>query len=146
MNILGIGGWEFVAILIIMLVVAGPERMVKWARIWGRYVAWAWGAWTDIMEQLQKELDDAGVDVQLPKKPPTRQSLNRAASDMVKPVLQPVQNAVDEVKAEMNQLKQQTTVEIETNGRNLEKEGANGQPDDDEAGANYGTWSGQADK
>ena len=33
MNIFGIGGAEFIVILIIMLIIAGPKRMATWAVI-----------------------------------------------------------------------------------------------------------------
>ena len=35
MNFLGVGAWELVAILLIMLVFAGPKRMIHWSYVWG---------------------------------------------------------------------------------------------------------------
>ena len=39
MDILGVGGWEIVAILLIMLIVAGPKRMISWSYTLGKYVS-----------------------------------------------------------------------------------------------------------
>ena len=36
MDILGIGGGELVLIVLVMLVVAGPKRMIQWAYIAGK--------------------------------------------------------------------------------------------------------------
>ena len=63
MEIFGIGGAELVAILIIMLVVAGPKRMVQWAYVLGQYVSKARAMWDGVMAGVQKEIDDAGLDI-----------------------------------------------------------------------------------
>jgi len=139
MEILGIGGAELVAILIIMLVVAGPKRMIQWAYILGKYTAKARAMWTESMAYLQKEFEAAGLDVELPKEPPTRGGLNRKLTQQVEkafsPVTKPVQEALDETTAQVNQLKTQSTI-TDANGSGAQSSvSSNGTP-------NLGTWSG----
>jgi len=143
MEILGIGGAELVAILIIMLVVAGPKRMIQWAYVLGKYTAKARAMWTESMAYLQKEFEAAGLDVELPKEPPTRRSLNRQLTRQVEkafsPVTKPVQEALDETAAQVNQVKKQTTLS-DSNGSNATTSvSSNGTPD-------LGTWSGSNPK
>lgn len=52
MDILGIGGWELVAIIIIMLVVAGPKRMIQWSYTAGKYVAIMRKMWAETAKQI----------------------------------------------------------------------------------------------
>ena len=102
MNVFGVGAWEFVAILLIMLVFAGPKRMIHWSYVLGQHVAKFRKIWSETVDLVQKEFDDAGVDIKLPKEPPTRANLNRSLTDAVKPMTQPVQDSLDEVKKDMN--------------------------------------------
>ncbi|MCY3834124.1 MAG: hypothetical protein OXG85_14010 [Chloroflexi bacterium] len=102
MNVFGIGAWELVAILLIMLVFAGPKRMIHWSYILGQHVAKFRKIWSETVDLVQKEFDEAGVDIKLPKEPPTRANLNRSLTDAVKPMTQPVQDSLDEVKKDMN--------------------------------------------
>ncbi len=88
MNFFGIGGTELVLIVLIMLIVAGPKRMIQWAYVLGVWVGKARTMWQQAVDVLQKEMDEAGVNVQLPKEPPTRQTLTRVVSDVVKPYTQ----------------------------------------------------------
>jgi Sec-independent protein translocase protein TatA len=87
-NFFGIGGTELVLIVLIMLIVAGPKRMIQWAYVLGLWVGKARTMWQQAVEVLQKEMDEAGVNVQLPKEPPTRQSITRMVNDAVKPYTQ----------------------------------------------------------
>lgn len=57
MNILGVGLFEFALIFLIMLMVAGPKRMVRWAYILGRYTAQARGMFQETVNALQKEFE-----------------------------------------------------------------------------------------
>lgn len=102
MNIFGIGGMELVIILVIMLVVAGPQRMIRWAYIMGQYTAKLRRMWEETASYLQKEFDDAGLDVEVPKDIPTRGSINQAVTKQLNkamtPVTKPIQDTVDEVK------------------------------------------------
>lgn len=102
MNLFGVGAWELVAILLIMLVFAGPKRMIHWSYVLGQHVAKFRKIWSETVDLVQKEFDEAGVDIKLPKEPPTRANLNRSLTDAVKPMTQPVQDSLDEVKKDMN--------------------------------------------
>ncbi|MYD39157.1 MAG: hypothetical protein F4W97_10155 [Chloroflexi bacterium] len=102
MNILGVGVWEFVAILLIMLVFAGPKRMIHWSYVLGQHVAKFRKIWAETVDIVQKEFDDAGVGIQLPKEPPTRQNLNRSIAAAAKPLTQPLQDSLDEVKKDID--------------------------------------------
>ncbi len=110
MEIFGVGGAEMAAILIIMLVVAGPKRMIQWAYVLGQYVAKGRAMWADVMVGVQKELDEAGMDVQLPKTMPTRADLNKHITTFTKPassvwsgITAPVQDVMNDVTTEIKQ-------------------------------------------
>ena len=106
MNVFGVGAWELVAILLIMLVFAGPKRMIHWSYVLGQHVAKFRKIWSETVDLVQKEFDEAGVDIKLPKEPPTRKNLNRSLTDAVKPMTQPVQDSLDEVKKDMGTFKE----------------------------------------
>ncbi len=110
MEIFGVGGAEMVAILIIMLVVAGPKRMIQWAYVLGQYVAKGRTMWADVMAGVQKELDQAGMDVQLPKTMPTRADLNKHITTFTNPasnvwagITAPVQDVMNDFSTEIKQ-------------------------------------------
>ena len=105
MDILGIGGWELVAILLIMLVVAGPKRMIAWSYTAGKYVAMMRRMWAETARQLQKEFDDAGVDVQVPKDLPTRATIGKEITRALTPVTKPIQETLEETKNEIEGVK-----------------------------------------
>lgn len=102
MDILGIGGWELVAILVIMLVVAGPKRMIAWSYTLGKYVAALRDMWAETAKALQREFDQAGVDIQVPKDIPTRgtihRELGRVMNQASKPLRDPLKDARDELR------------------------------------------------
>jgi Sec-independent protein translocase protein TatA len=106
MDILGIGGWEFVAILLIMLIVAGPKRMIQWSYTLGQYVAKLRRMWAETAAMLQKELDEAGVDLKVPTEPPTRGTLKREVNKALSNVTKPIQDTVDEVKKEVEPVRE----------------------------------------
>jgi Sec-independent protein translocase protein TatA len=110
MEIFGVGGAELVAILIIMLIVAGPKRMIQWAYVLGQYVAKFRNMWSEVMAGVQKELDAAGMDVQLPKTMPTRAELNNHINTFTNPVNNvwagikaPVEDVMKDVSTEIKQ-------------------------------------------
>ncbi len=139
MEILGVGGAELVAIFIITLIVAGPKRMIRWAYIMGKYTAKARALWAESMNYIQQELKEAGMDVELPKEPPTRASLNRQVTKALAPVAKPLQDVLDDTKAQLNEVKQAATIpEPNGNGVNVPKAA----PPPDENKPNLGTWSG----
>lgn len=106
MDILGVGGWELVVIFIIMLVVAGPKRMIQWSYTLGKYVAMLRKMWGETAQMLQKEFDEAGVDVKVPKDIPTRGDLNREITRALTPVTKPLQETMEATKGELNTAKQ----------------------------------------
>lgn len=102
MDILGVGGWELVAILLIMLVVAGPKRMIAWSYTLGTYVAKLRKMWAETAKMLQKEFDEAGVDVKVPTDIPTRATLNQEITRAFAPVAKPIQETLDATKKELD--------------------------------------------
>ncbi len=109
MDILGVGGWELVAILLIMLVVAGPKRMISWSYTLGKYVAQLRHMWAETAEMLQKEFDEAGVDVRVPKDIPTRATLNQEIGRALTPVTKPFQELLDATKREIQSTQKAVT-------------------------------------
>jgi len=101
MDILGVGGWEVVAILVIALVVAGPARMLRWSYVLGQFFAKLRVLWAQAAASLQKEFDEAGMDIQVPKDVPTRQTLRRDLTNMVNPLLRDVREPLDEFTEEV---------------------------------------------
>src|SRR5216683_3262021 len=62
-NILGIGSWQIIIVLLVMLIVAGPKRMVLWAYQAGRYVAMFRKMFDETMSAFQKEMQESGIDL-----------------------------------------------------------------------------------
>lgn len=142
MNILGVGGWELVIIFLIMLVVAGPKRMIQWSYVLGKYLGQMRILWGQMVDAVQKEFDDAGVDVKLPREVPTRQNINRMAQDAIKPVRRPVDEVIEAYSQEAQHLKDSTqkikdSMRVDLNGSSTKE------PDDK---PDFGTWSGQAEE
>lgn len=98
MNIFGVGGAELVLIIIIMLVVAGPKRMIRWAYTIGQYVGKFRILWEQMIDVLQDEADAAGLDIKIPKEIPTRRSLAKTATELIKPYAETLEKSVDEVR------------------------------------------------
>ena len=105
MNILGVGAWELVAVLLIMLVFAGPKRMIHWSYVLGQHVAKFRKIWSETVDIVQKEFDDAGVGIKLPKEPPTRKTLNRSVTEAVKPLTNPLQESLEDVNKDLKAVK-----------------------------------------
>lgn len=101
MDILGIGGWELIAIVAIMLVVAGPKRMIAWSYTAGQYMAKLRQLWAETAQHLQREFDAAGVEVKVPQQIPTRATLNRDLARAFTPITKPLTEAQSEMRAEM---------------------------------------------
>ncbi len=110
MDILGVGGWELVAILIIMLVVAGPKRMITWSYQLGKYISMLRKMWAETAQVLQKEFDEAGVDVQVPKDIPTRNDLNREIGRALTPMTKPFQESLAATQGELENAKKAMTI------------------------------------
>ena len=143
MNVFGVGGPELIAILIIMLVFAGPKRMIHWSYLLGQYLAKFRAMWSQTVDLVQKEFDDAGVGIQLPKEPPTRKNMNRAIADVMKPVTQPVQESLDEVKKDVESL-QEVGAELKNKTQTLPSPAAQAKPaPKPPEAAGMGSWSGR---
>ena len=102
MEILGIGMPELIAILIGMLVIAGPQRMFRWAYTLGRYAGKLQGWWREAASALQQEMDASGVNVTIPKDIPTRQTLQRDKRRAFNNLQSPAQEPLRALKSEMN--------------------------------------------
>jgi Sec-independent protein translocase protein TatA len=97
-NIFGIGGAELIIIILIMLVVAGPKRMILWAYIIGQYVGKLRKMWEEVVDVMQQEVDAAGLDIDIPKELPTRQNIAKAVTQAVKPYTDTVQKELEEAQ------------------------------------------------
>ncbi|MCS7072042.1 MAG: hypothetical protein NZM00_11090 [Anaerolinea sp.] len=109
-DFLGIGVPELILILILMLIVAGPKRMLAWSYQLGRWVAALRQMWSQTAAILQKEFDEAGVDVRVPRDLPTRSEIQREVARVVDkygaPVHEPVKNAQRELKQTLDAVNQ----------------------------------------
>jgi Sec-independent protein translocase protein TatA len=103
MNLFGIGGAELVVILVIMLVVAGPKRMIQWTYQLGRLVSKAQKMWRETAILLQKEFDAAGVEIEVPQNIPTRDDLKKQVMKMAAPVTNPITDTAREIDRELKQ-------------------------------------------
>jgi len=143
MNILGMGETELLVILVIMLIVLGPRGMAKWAYTLGQYTAKLRRMWAEAMTMLQKEFDEAGVGVQLPKEIPTRGQLNQQINKALSPVTRPLQDTLQEVNSEMKEIKAATTITDQNGSKPKSEVPSSGTPND---AGRFGTWSGQPEK
>lgn len=155
MNIFGIGGAELVLILIIMLVVAGPKRMIQWAYVLGKYVAVLQKMWSQAAAALQKEFDDAGVELEVPKELPTKGDLQRSITTAIQKNV-PLNEVTDELGKDIATVKkatQFTTAPVVASKAPVIKQrtppanGGKASVPDAEASPNseepkFGTWSG----
>ncbi len=143
MEIFGVGTPELIAILIIMLIVAGPKRMIQWAYILGQYTAKLRKMWSEAMVYMQKELDDAGMNVELPKEIPTRatiaREITRMGEEAMSPVTTPIQDTLKDTKATVQQFKEQTTIK-DSNG--FRPQTPANTPPSSNGNSNFGSWSG----
>lgn len=102
MEILGIGGWEIVAILLLLLIVAGPKRMIAWSYTLGKYLAILRGMWAETAAMLQKELRQAGLDVEVPKEPPTKSTITRTITTTITKAAAPVTEPLRETQKQLS--------------------------------------------
>lgn len=101
MNIFGIGGSELVVIILIMLIVAGPKRMIRWAYYMGRYTAKLRKMWEEVVDVVQQEVDAAGLDIEIPKELPTRQNITKVVNQAMKPYTDQVQKELEVAEKEL---------------------------------------------
>jgi hypothetical protein len=111
--------------------------------------------WEETVDVLQKEFDEAGVDVKVPRELPTRANLNQHAAKALTSVTRPVQSVLDDVSGELKDVKEATA---QTTRKANETVSGNGTlrpvpaprpaapppaptPPAKPAGDNLGTWS-----
>jgi Sec-independent protein translocase protein TatA len=138
-NIFGVGGAELVLIFIIMLIIAGPKRMIRWAFVLGQYVGKLRHMWEDVVDVMQKEADAAGLDIVIPKELPTKQGITKLVADAVKPYANELSQPIQDVQATLRD----TASEANTVVKDTQKAsdlGAWSAPKEDA----FGTWGQQA--
>lgn len=69
MNILNVGPAELILILLIAIIVLGPEQMIKFARKIGQYARQVQSLTSEFTSTLQSEI---GTQEEGPKPPPTK--------------------------------------------------------------------------
>lgn len=77
MDFLGIGFTEMIIVGLIIVLVAGPERSLIWARELGRYTAQLRQYLSQIMQEFQKEIGPEGRELM-----DAAQQFNREARDL----------------------------------------------------------------
>lgn len=163
MEFFGVGGMELLAILLIALIVAGPKRMIAWSYTLGKWASQARKMWSETAAVLQKELDDAGVDIKVPTEPPTRQSLNNEVKRLTSPVTKPLQDSLKSVQTELDDVKKSVDIREAMTPKTGSSNGnpaaspasvpapaaptkpaptSSDKPDAPSQGSEYGTWSG----
>lgn len=138
MNIFGIGGAELVLIILIMLVVAGPQRMIRWAYHMGRYVGMLRTMWAQMMEMVQKEVDAAGYDIKVPRDLPTRDNVSKLIRDAAKPLSDPLEKTMREV----TQPVKDTLQEVKQAGADVNRSVAQAGKALDAEMKDVGSWNG----
>ena len=63
MDILGVGAAELIIFMLVLLVVAGPERSLLWARELGRYIRQIRQYLSELMGEFEKELGPDGREM-----------------------------------------------------------------------------------
>ena len=100
MNILGIGPAELVIVFLLMLMVAGPKRMIAWAYVAGQYAARLRKMWQEASAVIRKELEQAGVEPEVMDSveewinPRTRP---QARKNLLDPVVKEMKKPMDDV-------------------------------------------------
>ncbi|MGB1287050.1 MAG: hypothetical protein ACPG7F_10995 [Aggregatilineales bacterium] len=109
MNFFGVGGAELVLIIVIMMIVAGPKRMIRWMYVAGVYAGKLRDMWKEVAIVLQEEVDAAGIDFKVPEQIPTKQNLassvNRFAQEAMKPLQEPLEDIQKDLKGIQNDVK-----------------------------------------
>ena len=110
--------------------------------------------WAETAQMLQKEFDDAGVDVKVPKDIPTRGDITREIGRALTPVTKPFKEAMDTTNQEIDNAKKAVTFNLNTPTAPKTPEPAKVEPtvtppqqpaDEKPASSNgrhdFGTWS-----
>lgn len=110
MELFGVGGTELILIIIIAMVVAGPKRVAQWMYYVGKFVARLQRMWSEMMQVIQQELKESGMDIELPKTPPTRQSINQTARNMLKPYTQELDEAQKDIERNLEAVQREANI------------------------------------
>lgn len=150
MNILGVGSSELLLILVIMMVVAGPKRMIVWANLLGQYWVKLRRIWSQLAREIQKELDDAGLDVKVPKNIPTRMQVDKWAQASMKSLTEPLKEDGDELRTELDYIYEKAKLPQLEEINEEQEEDAAPKKDAEEIGttgvdSDYGTWSNESE-
>ncbi|MBX3065655.1 MAG: hypothetical protein U0528_02890 [Anaerolineae bacterium] len=62
-NILGVGVPEMILIFLLMITIAGPKRMIKWAYELGKYTAKFRAMFQETMDAFKREIDASDLDL-----------------------------------------------------------------------------------
>jgi len=147
MEIFGVGGVEFLLIIIIAMVVAGPKRVVQWAYYVGKFFARVRKIWGEMMTVIQKEMNEAGMNIELPKTPPTRQSISQATRDMLKPYTKELDEAQKDIERNLENvqrelsIKQNVMLSSQIKPKPTEASQNGDTPPTTESPTTFGTWS-----
>lgn len=141
MEILGVGGGELIVILLIALVVAGPQRMIRWSYVLGTYASKLRSAWSNAAAALQREFDEAGVDIQVPKDIPTRQNISKEINRAVAPYVQQIREPISTLNQEISTVK--STLQPAPKDDSIALVNKPASPPDQlpKAPSDFGTWS-----
>lgn len=142
MNILGVGAPELFLILIIALIVAGPQRMIRWAYHLGKWSAKMRAMWNDLMTVVQHEIDQAGLEIEVPRNVPTRRDLTRMIESAAKPYVKPLEETMNEVRQVKTEA-QGTLQQTRNSFKDLNSEVQKSTKPDHQNGVDFGTWSGK---
>lgn len=117
MNLFGIGPAELAIIFAIMLVVAGPKRMLQWAYVAGRQISRLRRMWEEAMAAIKQELEDSGVDPEVTRTVEQMARMSRrdqaskatnAVRSSFKAFTQPLADAVEQIDKEVKESVQLT--------------------------------------
>ena len=141
MNFLGVGGTELLLILLIALIVAGPRRLIAWSYQLGRWLARVQRLWAESARMLQRELDDAGVDVTVPRQIPTRRGLNQQLKSAIRRAAAPIQEPLEELRGEVRGDLNADLRALDEASRELRAGGTKPTPTQPTDVPDYGSWS-----
>ncbi len=110
MELFGIGAWELIIIVVIALIVLGPKQLVRWSYKLGQYVAILRKMWGETAQTLQREFDDAGVDIKVPRDIPTKQNIQKEITRAMTPITKPLKDSVNELSKDINNVKEATSM------------------------------------
>ncbi|MCU0481707.1 MAG: hypothetical protein MUE54_10930 [Anaerolineae bacterium] len=151
MEIFGVGGVELLLIIVIAMVVAGPKRVVQWAYHAGKFFARVRKIWGEMMMVIQKEMNDAGMNVELPKTPPTRQNISQATRNLMKPYMKELDEAQKDIERNLDEVQREMAIKenVKLSGQIKQNASApqpieppqNGYTPPAESLTTFGTWS-----